>query len=783
MPAPEPLTSLLRTAPAFAQLSERTRERIASLMGCRSLAAGEFLAREGDIGDELFLVLSGSILISRRSITSGATQTLGTAGPGQLLGELSWLTGQPRSSTMQAAEATAVQTLPADHFDRLCSEYPEEMASTIAWMADRLDAYQIAAAIEESPLLHQLPAGLKQLLAAAFAPQDLIAGHTLYRAGDPGDALYLILGGRIRLTHPPVPGADPASSQTRAELGKGEVLGELALLANQPRSTTAVAIRDTHLARLDRAAFDRIVAAHPAQMLGLFTRHLAMQLRDRGRDRSSPEGRPPAAIAVLPLSPTEQTGSAREFASELVRQLSAFGPTLHLNRAVMDRLIRPSQPGIPQSRQVDAASERRLLAWLDDMEMLYRHVVYEADYQTGVTESAWTARCLRRADVLLAVASGPGDPQKSEQTMLRLTSKAIPTLKTTLVLVHTEGPGSVSNTATWKKVLGFTEHEHVRRDASGQHHPGDVGRIARALNRQSVGLVLGGGFALGLAHIGVIDAMRELNIPIDYVGGTSMGAIIAAAVAQEYTHAQMLEVMDKGCAQALKGDYTLPLVSLLTGRKVNLELGRYLEGLDIEDLWLPYFAISASLVQARMIVHRQGSALRSVLASCRAPGMFPPLGWNGDVLVDGGLVNNIPADIMRQSVAGGTVFAADVSPNNEFTAGQEFGMDLSGWRVARRNFNPFRRQRRMGTLADVLMRLIRLGGVAHNQQIRASADLYLSLPLDNFSVRDFHRGEEMSSIGYRYALQQLQDWIARHGRPWQGSAAPLTAESPVHPPA
>jgi predicted acylesterase/phospholipase RssA len=278
--------------------------------------------------------------------------------------------------------------------------------------------------------------------------------------------------------------------------------------------------------------------------------------------------------------------------------------------------------------------------------------------------------------------------------------------------------------------------------------------------------------------------MRDLGVPIDHVGGTSMGAIIAAAAAQEYTHAQMLEVMDKGCAQALKGDYTLPLVSLLTGRKVNVELGRYLEGIDIEDLWLPYFAISASLVQARMIVHRQGSALRSVLASCRAPGMFPPLGWNGDVLVDGGLVNNIPADIMRQSVGSGTVFAADVSPDNEFTAGQDFGMDLSGWRVARRNFNPFRRQQKLGTLADVLMRLIRLGGVAHNQQIRASADLYLSLPLDNFSVRDFHRGEEMSKVGYGHALQQLQAWIAVHGRPWQGSAAaPATAESPVHPPA
>jgi len=136
----------------------------------------------------------------------------------------------------------------------------------------------------------------------------------------------------------------------------------------------------------------------------------------------------------------------------------------------------------------------------------------------------------------------------------------------------------------------------------------------------------------------------------------------------------MLEVMDKGCVQALKGDYTLPIVSLLTGRKVGLTLGEYLEGLDIEDLGLPYFAISASLTHARMVVHREGSALRSVLASCRAPGMFPPLGWDGDVLVDGGLVNNNPADVMRECVGGGTVFASAVSP-----ASSSRSVTSSGW--------------------------------------------------------------------------------------------------------
>ena len=492
----------------------------------------------------------------------------------------------------------------------------------------------------------------------------------------------------------------------------------------------------------------------------------------------------------------EQSGGGRDFASELVRQLSAFGPTLHLNRATISRIF-PENRGIQTRYQQlisvqnrasihSGLADRRLLAWLDDMELLYRHVVYEADYQTGVAESDWTSRCLRQADVLFMVAGGPADPKESERTMVRLSSKALPSVKTTLVLIHAGGPESVAYTRIWKNSLGIPAHEHIRRQ-NGQIHPADIGRIARKLNRQSVGLALGGGFALGLAHIGVVDAMRELDIPIDFVGGTSMGAIIAAAAAMEFTHDQMLEVMDKGCAQALKGDYTLPIVSLLTGKKVTLALGKYLERKDIEDFWLPYFAISASLVKARMVIHSEGSALASVLASCRAPGMFPPLGWEGDVLVDGGLVNNIPADVMRDLVGSGTVIAADVSPESEFNVSGQFGMNLSGWKVARRNANPFRRFRKPqphpkhATIADILMRLIRMGGVAHNQQIRNSADLYMAIALEDFSVKDFHKGEAISQAGYQQAKAQLQSWIAQNGRPWLGNVTPPKAQSPDHP--
>ncbi len=792
-----PHDSLFESAPAFSHFSASARARLLALGEERTYSAGEALIREGDHCDHLFLIRSGEITRSRALRVPHAQPI---AGQGELCGEFSFLTGQASPETISAATPVAALLLSTDSFRQLSSERPAEIAQTLRCISARIDAHQIATAIEDSQQLGELPHLIRLALAERFERHDSIAGETLFREGDSAQALYVVLSGRVRLSRRAAQSDSP--EQTITEAGKGDLLGEISLLAGQPHSTTAIAIRDSHLAQLDKSDLVALASQYPAELYGLFARQFAVRLNQPPAALNRSQGKPPVAITVLPLSPAEQNGGAREFTAELVCQLSAFGPTLHLTRAVMDRLLRNTNAAVPEDSELSRLSQRALLAWLDDMEMLYHHVVYEADYQTGVADTPWTTRCLRQADVLLAVASAQADPQQREKTMVRLTRKAIPTVQATLVLVHDDavdsGPGQVRHTALWKQVLGFTRHEHVRRNPAGRYHPDDVSRIARSLNHRSVGLALGGGFALGLAHIGVIDAMRDLGIPIDCVGGTSMGAIIAAAAAQQFTHDQMLEVMDHGCAQALKGDYTLPVLSLLTGKKVTAALGKYLEGIDVEDLWLPYFAISASLVHARMIVHRTGSALRSVLASCRAPGMFPPLGWNGDVLVDGGLVNNNPADVMRDLVGDGTVIAIDVSPDSHFTSGQEFGMDVSGWHVARRNFSPLRRLRnrfrsrtsggatadqdakrlsppstaKMATLPEVLMRLIRLGGVAHNQQIRDSADLYLSLPLDQFSVKDFQRGEEMASVAYTHARHKLEAWIEQHGRPWLGQLPP-----------
>jgi NTE family protein len=189
----------------------------------------------------------------------------------------------------------------------------------------------------------------------------------------------------------------------------------------------------------------------------------------------------------------------------------------------------------------------------------------------------------------------------------------------------------------------------------------DFARLARFLNDRSVGLALGGGFARGIGHVGVIRAMRELDIPIDMVGGTSMGAIIAGQCALEWDCQRMLEITCRHSAESMERDYTLPVVSFMTGQKISRVVTSIAGNMDIEDMRLPFFCISASLTRGEMKVHSSGNTALSVIASARAPGVFPPVTWDNELLVDGALVNLVPSDVMRDFVGQGTAVSVDVS--------------------------------------------------------------------------------------------------------------------------
>jgi predicted acylesterase/phospholipase RssA len=278
------------------------------------------------------------------------------------------------------------------------------------------------------------------------------------------------------------------------------------------------------------------------------------------------------------------------------------------------------------------------------------------------------------------------------------------------------------------------------------------------------GLVMGGGGARGFAHLGVIQAMRELGVPIDRLGGSSMGSIFAAGAAMYEDHDQLVAACTDQFDRLL--DYTVPIVSLLKAKRITANLTASLGGYDIEDLWIPLYVVSTNLTRSRSEVHRRGDLVTAVRASIAIPGLLPPVPMGDDLLVDGGVLNNVPADIMRADPSIGTVIAIDVAPQHGPHTSENYGMYVSGWRALRKFVGHGRRgagstENSYPGVGSVLVRTMITGSERRRRamQVDGTADLYLELEMDGVGLLEFDRMNHVMQRGYDAARPQLERWL------------------------
>jgi lysophospholipid hydrolase len=606
------------------------------------------------------------------------------------------------------------------------------------------DPTRLLLALRRSDLFASLSADAMTALQAQLTPVTLMSGEILFKEGEPSDSLYIVISGRLRVFSR---ATDDQSERLVADLGHGEIVGEMGLVCGEPRSATVVAIRDTNLAKLSESGLNQLAANCAQPIYSAIIRQLASRLKN---ETAGIRTRKPTArcLAVVGLSEDVPIGA---FTDSLSNELAKTGAVLRLNSERVDSLF--GVPGAAQSMGGDEV-QARFVDWLNGKETRYSKLVYEAD----PSNSAWTARCLRQADLILVVARARADYLEAGSQAMDLWGVGEPSKKTRiLVIVHDDGNTPPKGTREWTLRIPAAHHFHIR-----MNNERDFARLTRFLNDRSVGLALGGGFARGIGHIGVIRAMRELDIPIDMVGGTSMGAVIAAECAFEWDYQKMLELTCKYSAASMQRDYTLPVVSFLTGRKVSQALMDFGANKDIEDMWLPYFCVSANLTRAEGKVHLSGNISRSVIASSRAPGVFPPVTWDNELLFDGGLVDVVPSDVTRDLVGQGTVISVAASP--VIVHGNvDYGLSFSGWEGLRRRL--FSKKDQLPGLLELLMRTLDFGRTPA-ARLRHLADAYLTLPLGNFTYGDFSRGAEIAEIGYRFALDYFGTWIESYGRPW-----------------
>lgn len=572
--------------------------------------------------------------------------------------------------------------------------------------------------IEGGSLLDGLPDAVRRALADRLQPRSLRGGEVLMREGDEADGLYLVQAGRLRAL-----GGDGEGRRVLGDIGRGEVVGEAALLTDQPRSATVVALRDSELLYLSIQSFEEVIAENPS-----FLRAVSAQVvRRMLATQSGPlPSRPITTAAVVPLhaAPLADGG-----ATALAAAMAAG-----TRRAVVVR-----------SQDRPAGDNAR---WVQALESENDLVVYRGD--AGDDDA--TVAFLRQADVVVLVADADQRPDPTAFEAVLAAHRRKIDVPVELVLVHPADRVEPRGTSRWLKDRDVRRHHHVHVD-----NDGDAARVARLLTNRGIGLVLSGGGARSMAQIGVVRALGELGIPIDAVGGTSAGALVAGSVARGWPVEQVRAVLHDGMvAQGSPIDPTVPLTSLAAGRRMTERLREAAGDVDLEDLWLPFYCVSTNLSHNRAEVHRRGRGWRAVRASMSIPGVFPPVAEGGDVLVDGGLVDNMPVGEMRRAHEGITVIAVDVGVQRGLSAGDlPDSTVLPGWRLMFDRLHPGRRSPQVVGILTILARLTELGGSSRSTEL---PDVLVRPDVERFAMLDFGRFDELVEHGHREALATLGEW-------------------------
>ncbi len=612
------------------------------------------------------------------------------------------------------------------------------------------------------PLSLPSPADTRAFLAATRlfggldeAALDEIAGHlewllvpggqTVCRQGEAGDCLYLVFSGRLAVVR-----ESPGTKDVLlGEVGRGDSVGEIAVLTGKPRSASIRALRDVVLARLPQAAFGVLIAKHPGALLAI-TRTLAGWLDPASRPEKS---RTCLAIAVAPVGELPAG-----FVDGLVESLSALGPTLRLSAQGIDGHLGAGTSLCPEG----GAEHGRMTAWISGQETCHSFLVYEAD----ASASAWTRRCLRQADRILVVAPAAAEPALGPLAAeLALLEEDQGEQLEELVLLHRDPGQRPSGTLRWLELRPFVRYHHVRLSQPADLIR-DLGRLARFLDGSDVGLVLGGGGARGFAHIGVIRALEEAGIPIDRVGGASMGAMIGAMYARGFGWEAIADFNRRGWVQMRPHKvYTLPVISILSKVKAEKMLEMMYGDDQIEDLWLDCFCVSTNLTRTEVVVHRRGSLSRSISASITIPGVTPPMvGPSGDLLVDGGVLNNLPTDVMRR-LGEGPIIASDVSASVDLRAHPSYTDSPSPWQLLRSRFRRAGEPRPFPNILRLVHRAALLASDVYAKQAKSEVELYLDLPMDGYDMFAMEALDEIVEFGYRFTRETLEK------SPWRPESA------------
>lgn len=719
----------LKSHDLFKSVSDDDISRLASAADQINCESGQILFREGDPAEEMYLVIEGALQVVAQT-GQNVGRFVARIGPDSMVGEISLVSGSARTATVEVVQNAILMKLPKDSILKLLNNSPDLVVQITNLARQRLHRRQ---------LLEILPSFFSNLDEAMLVEIEtkltwvhLDKGDMLFKQGDSSDDIYFLISGRVSVF------LDDHSAQQKklGEIWHGELVGEMAFFTGEKRSASVSADQKCILVKLNRSTLEALIEKHPRIMMAITSR-LVSRLKQRNEDRVKDS----LNIAIVPA---QKDIPIAKFTEQLKQALGKHGDTSHLNRQRFDSLVGTESAS---EKLVDSDPYSiRLFTWLDEWENSHNYNLYESE----VVNSSWSSCCIDQSDLVLIVASGEGkcylDPQ-AQQLIDSITDEH--NVKKSLILLHDNSEAAVTGTIDWLNMIDVQDHHHIYTDK-----PADFARLARIVSGRAVGVALGGGGARGSAHIGVIRALEEAGIPIDMIGGTSIGSIIGGQYARGWRYDEILERMQEVFLKLKPHrEFTLPAIAL-TGGKRSRQGGKMLfEDLLIEDLPLNFFCVSASLLDTRAVVHQRGLLRDAVQASSSLPGISPPMVIDNNMLIDGGLINNLPADLMKDRCQG-RVIAVDVG--SEVSSQPNINVVSSPWKVMSDRLLPFGKSSNAITIFDVLMGATQIGDSDARENVRQIVDCYLRPPVEEYSILGFDSMLEIAQCGYDYARSELE---------------------------
>ena len=709
------ILAILKSIRALQGLSVDRLIKLAASVQLVELAPGEALIRQGEKGDAMYFLASGKLDVRVR--LDNQERSVAVINPGEPIGEIQLLVGGVRTASVYALESCSLVRLTADEirkWEQSQDDIAESLLGVIRQRQRRESLLRIL-----TYYLGDLDAEVTDWLTAHASWIKLQRGDFLFREGDIGKAWYVLVEGQMNVQI-----NSSAGARKVGVVERGGSVGEGALISGKPRSTSIVASRDCELLEVNEEAF-----AYLRDQFPQFSQALLKLVIERLVSAENPRTAP--RCKIVGVRGYGDTIPLAALVDNLAQGLECWGTTTRLSISSLREDL-----DVPQ----DAFSNRQHPAWhrihaiVNQLEQSNNFIIFEIDHP----HSVWGQFCLKQADEHVEFAWASDSPPRAP---------VLPEFgPRTLVLLHQADAPLPVGTRQWIEALCPQRHLHIR---DGQMR---LDGVARWLAGKAVGLVLGGGGARGFAHIGVWRALVEAGIPIDAIGGTSMGSVMSANMAMGRSEEEIVEIQRRSAARKPFKRYTIPVMSLIEAAPIDGIARLSFGDVQIEDLWLPYFCVSADLTAARTVVHRNGALWKATRASGALPVITMPVLHDGHLLVDGGLFNNLPSDVMRE-LGVGSVIAVNVSPDDEMH------VDLEALPTNREMFWKRLFGRKSGPtlprLGDILVRTMVLSSQQKLQDNTASADLLLKVPVERFGTLQWEAIDELIQLGYEFTRERL----------------------------